>query len=316
MIQPTVARCPHCGVETAYGQQLQLERNHAERAAVQEDPRTGSAIKRLFKGGGYLLRGWRFVFSEHPTLVGYCAAPVIIAIISISAVIALLGYYYGDIMGALWDKPATWYMVTLWYVVMVFVFLLMLVLGYVAFFIIQTILSAPFNDILTERVEMLAVDKDPPPFTFARFTRGIAVTLVHTVVKLSIYIFFMVPLIIIGWIIPVVGPIISSVGGFIVTAYFVSYDQMDYAMARREWSFGRKVRVVSKNLSLTFGFGSSMAGVLLIPLLGILFIPLAAVGGTLLFCDLERHGAFVDQLPAQLPPQQSSPPQQGMPTQM
>jgi len=313
MIEPTVAKCPHCGVATAHGQQVQMEQAAAHRAALEVDPRTGSAIKRLFRGGGYLMRGWRFVFSEHPTLVGYCAAPVIIAIISISAVIALLSYYYSDLMGALWARPDTWYMITLWYVVMVFVFLLMLVLGYVAFFIMQTILSSPFNDILTERVEMLAIGKEPPPFTFARFTKGIAVTLVHTVVKLSIYIFFMVPLILIGWIVPVVGPVVSSVGGFIVTAYFGAYDQMDFAMARREWSFGRKIRVVSKNLSLSFGFGSSMAGVLLFPILGILFIPLAAVGGTLLFCDLERHGAFNDQAVVQVPPQ--APPQQYPPQQ-
>ena len=238
------------------------------------------------------MKGWRFVFSEHPSLVGYCAAPVIIAIMSISAVIGLMSYYYGDIMSMVWARPDAWYLLTLWYVVMVFVFLLMLVLGYVAFFIMQTILSSPFNDILTERVEMLAIGKEPPPFTFARLARSVALTLLHTLVKLSIYIFFMVPLILIGWVIPVVGPIISSVGGFIITAYFVSYDQMDFAMARREYTFGHKVRTVTKNLSLTFGFGGSMAAILFVPVVGILFIPLAAVGGTLLFCDLEKHGAL------------------------
>ena len=277
---------------------------------IQPDPRTGSAIRRLFRGGGYLMKGWKFVFSKHPTLVAYCAAPVIISLLTITAVVALLGYYYNDIMASLWDRPEAWYLVVLWYVVKVFVFLLMLMLGYVAFFVTQSILSSPFNDILTERVEMLAIGKEPPPFTLARFTKSIAVTLVHTVVKLSIYVFFMVPLILIGWIIPVVGPVISSVGGFIITAYFVSYDQMDFAMARREWSFGRKIRAVTKNLSLTFGFGGSMAGILFIPILGILFIPLAAVGGTLLFCDLEIHGAFVEDAPAQVAAPQSYPPRQ------
>ena len=310
LIQPTAAQCPHCGVETLSGQHKRLERAAAAEAAARIDPRTGSALKRLTRGGGYLLRGWRFVVSEHPTLVVYCVAPVIIALMTISGVIALLSYYSGDMLSALWARPEPWYLVTLWYVVMVFAFLLMIVAGYVAFFVIQTILSSPFNDILTERVEMLAIGKEPPPFTLARFTKSIAVTLVHTVVKLSIYVFFMVPLILIGWIIPVVGPVISSVGGFIITAYFVSYDQMDFAMARREWSFGRKIRAVTKNLSLTFGFGGSMAGILFIPILGILFIPLAAVGGTLLFCDLEIHGAFVEDAPAQVAAPQSYPPRQ------
>ncbi len=303
MIEPTAIKCPHCKVETPHGVQQRQERSAAERASEQVDPRTGGGAKRLFRGSGYLGRGWRFVTSEHPGLVAYCVAPVIIAIISISTVFGLLSYYYSDLMGMLWSRPDSWYLLTLYYIVAVFVFLLMLVLGYVAFFIMQTILSSPFNDILTERVEMLAIGKEPPPFTMARFAKGIAVTLVHTVVKLSIYIFFMVPLLLIGWIIPVVGPVVSSVGGFIVTAFFVSYDQMDYAMARREWPFGQKIRAVTRNFALCFGFGGSMAGVLWVPIVGILFIPLAAVGGTLMFCDLETHGAFEQQALAQPLPQ-------------
>ena len=42
---------------------------------------------------------------------------------------------------------------------------LVLLLSYVAFFVVQAILSAPFNDLLSERVEQLAYGNEPPPFS-------------------------------------------------------------------------------------------------------------------------------------------------------
>lgn len=280
-------------------------------ATLPEDPRAGGSATRLLRGARYLTRAWGFVFSEHPSLLKYCALPLMISMAVITGVVATLGYYYNDIVGAIWARPEQWYWMILWYLMYVFMLLLVIVVGYVAFFLLQTLLSAPFNDMLTEQVELIAYGKTPPPFNFAKFARGIAVSLVHALIKLSIYLVFMLPLLLLGWVIPFVGPVISSVGGFIVTAYFICYDQMDFSMARREWSFGNKIRVVTANMGLTFGLGGAMAGMLWIPIIGILFLPLAAVGGTLLFCDLERNGALVHagpQLPAAVPPQQSSPP--------
>jgi uncharacterized protein involved in cysteine biosynthesis len=66
-----------------------------------------------------------------------------------------------------------------------------------------------------------------------------------------------------------------------------------WEMDRRQWGFKAKWTLLKANRALTFGFGAAVALMLMIPLVGLLCAPTAAVGGTLLFCDLEQGGALL-----------------------
>lgn len=258
------------------------------------DPREGGAVNRFFRGFGYLFEGWGFVFGKHPALVKFCLLPLLINLLVFAGVGVALYFFYGDLVNLIWAKPESWLLRVLWYLAYVFIFVAILLLSYLAFFVLQAILSAPFNDVLSERVEELAYGRSPPPFAWARLARGLGATVLHEMAKLSIYVAVMLPLFFLNVIIPVLGPALFMFAGGYLTAKFFAYDFMDFAMARREWPFSRKWRVLKQHRALTIGFGSALAVALLVPLVGLLCVPMAAVGGTLMFCDLERAGAFAD----------------------
>lgn len=262
------------------------------------DPREGGRADQLFRGMGYLFRGWGFV-GKHGSLVKFCILPTILTILVFFGVGFLLYHYYGDLVALIWAKPSFWLWRIFWYLLYVLIFVAVLLIGYVAFFVVQGIITAPFNDLLSEKVEELAYGREPKPFVWGTFAKGIGMTLLHEVAKLSLWLAVMIPLFLISFI-PVIGTVVFAVGGFITTARFFAYDHLDYCMARRLWPFKRKRAALKAHRALTSGFGAGVALVVLIPVVGLLSIPMAAVGGTLLFCDLEKVGAFE--------PQQEEPP--------
>lgn len=250
------------------------------------DPRRGNAIVRIFRGFGYLFEGWAFVFSRHPSLLKFCLLPLLINILVFSGVAVSLYFYYGDLVALIWAKPETWLLQILWYLAYIFIFLIILLLAYLAFFIVQALLSAPFNDLLSERVEILTTGEEPPAFSWDRLIRGLGKTMLHELAKLGIWVAIMAPAFLVSFV-PVIGKPVFAVIGFYITATFFAYDYIDYSMARREWTFKEKRALLKQNRALSFGFGSSLAVALLIPVVGLLCVPMAAVGGTLLFCDLQ-----------------------------
>ncbi|MBW2733031.1 MAG: EI24 domain-containing protein [Deltaproteobacteria bacterium] len=254
------------------------------------DPRHGGRLDQLFRGMGYLFRGWGFI-GKHPSLVKYCILPTVLTILVFLGVGFLLYQYYGELVALIWAKPTFWLTRIFWYLLYVLIFVAVMLIGYVAFFVVQGIVTAPFNDLLSEKVEEIAYGREPQPFVWSIFAKGIVAAILHEVAKLALWLAVMIPLFLFSFV-PVIGTLVFAIGGFITTTRFFAYDHLDYSMARRLWSFKRKRAALKQNRSLTSGFGAGVTLVLLIPVVGLLSIPMAAVGGTLLFCDLEKVGAF------------------------
>jgi CysZ protein len=260
------------------------------------DPRQGLAPTRALRGAGYLGRGYRFVFTDHRELLQLCLVPLLINLVIFTGAAVGLYIYWGDIIDWIWPRPDALGWKILWYVLYVFIVAMVLLMGYVLFFALQGILSAPFNDMLSERVEQLAYGKAPPPTTAGRLARGAAYSLACEARKQGLYVVGMGLLLVIKLLVPVAGPVIFLVGGFVLSASFFCYDFMDFSMARRELSWANKRAVLKQNRALTLGFGAMLAGAMAIPLVSSVSMPMAAVGGTLLFCDLEQAGALEDVL--------------------
>jgi CysZ protein len=229
-------------------------------------------------GFAYLLRGVAFATANR-TLLKWALLPLLVAALVYSKPSGLLGRL-------LWD------------LLYVFVVALVLALAYLTFFAVQAILASPLNDLLSERVEALAFGRSPPPFSAARFLRGLATTMLHTAGRFLLYLLVMLPLFLLGHVLPVIGTALFLVAGSAASALFFAYDALDYPMSRREWSFGRKWSAVLANKSLLLGFGSTVVLAGLLPVVAVFVFPAAVVGGTLLFCDLENAGAFGEHGPS------------------
>ncbi len=86
--------------------------------------------------------------------------------------------------------------------------------------------------------------------------------------------------------VPGVGTIPATICSYIFAALLASHEFVGLPLTRRFVSYRGRWRAVRENLSVTLGFGATVLLLLVIPAAGFFVLPLASVGGTLLFCDL------------------------------
>jgi uncharacterized protein involved in cysteine biosynthesis len=156
------------------------------------------------------------------------------------------------------------------------------VLGAVVMFIVlQPVLGAVFNDVLTERVERKVISDVP----HARFLPSAGRALAHGVLKLVLFgIAFVIGL---G-----LGAVTAGLGGAIgvgLGALFLAYDGFDYPLARRSLGFWAKWRYLALHPAQTIGYGLGATIFYLVPLALIVAPPFAAVGATLVYLETESR---------------------------
>jgi CysZ protein len=91
---------------------------------------------------------------------------------------------------------------------------------------------------------------------------------------------------------PGVGHVAWIVASGLWTMAWLAVEYLDSPMTRHRYTFADVRRVVWKRFTLSLGFGAALYILLWIPILNFFLIPLAVVGGTLLFRGLEEAGAL------------------------
>ena len=105
------------------------------------------------------------------------------------------------------------------------------------------------------------------------------------------------PIFIVHWLVPPLAPL-CWLAGLVQTALFFAFDGFNEPLHRRGLGFAAKWRFLVDHLAESLGFGSLVAVLMAVPLVSVLVAPIAVVGGTLLFVELEassrrRSGAAV-----------------------
>ncbi len=85
--------------------------------------------------------------------------------------------------------------------------------------------------------------------------------------------------------VPGIGTIASMVGGLTLTATIVCLDFLDPPLERRRLRFRAKLAIVFRSLPASASFSLVCLGLISIPFLNLLTIPLCVASGTLFFCD-------------------------------
>ncbi|MGB5962367.1 MAG: EI24 domain-containing protein [Coleofasciculaceae cyanobacterium] len=84
---------------------------------------------------------------------------------------------------------------------------------------------------------------------------------------------------------PGIGTLIASIAGIALAALIVCLDFLDAPLERRRLGFREKLGIIFQNLPATASFSLVCLGLVSIPLLNLLTIPLCVASGTLFFCD-------------------------------
>jgi CysZ protein len=157
----------------------------------------------------------------------------------------------------------------------------LIALGSIVFSSVVNILAIPFNDYLAEMAESYTSLPPAPSYTrgFLGRTRLITIDLFKTMAALWIQITLLVIGLFTLWL-PFLQIITLVFSCWLMTFNFISYPQ-----TRRAEGLFKGFGFVLQYPFASFGFGLSIGFLFAIPFVSIITLPLAVVGGTILFAE-------------------------------
>ncbi len=231
------------------------------------------AVRQFFAGFLLPLRGGLLLLRQR-RLLAVAAAPLLLDVLLYLAAFLLVVHYYEEWFGLLWAQPTAWYWYAGYVVLRFGAFLLLLALLFFSFVFVGTAVAAPFLEVLSARVEqLLQAQETTAPTPRLSWLQESLRALGHAILLLGLWL-GVLPL----SFVPVLGPPLWLV----ISWLFLAYNFATFAFARRPWSFREQWRRLLHAWAATLGFGAAVFLILLVPLLGLVLLPTAAVGGALL----------------------------------
>jgi CysZ protein len=243
------------------------------------------------KGVSYAFRGMG-ILRKYPGLARYWSIPILLTLAALVASVVLSVRYHDDLLRLVWAEPIAHDTLSrilrgLYWLARVLTFIASFGLLVVVCAVLSTLAAAPFNDALSEAIELREAGRTPPPFSLTRLLADGVRTVALEALKLSALVLLMGPLWLLSFLVPGVGQLIyAGVGAFITCVYF-ALDYIDWPASRRGLSIRERLSLFWQRPWLMLGFGAAVWACLFVPFLNLAFMPIAVAGGTRLFLDLE-----------------------------
>ncbi|TAG97671.1 MAG: hypothetical protein EAZ09_06595 [Oscillatoriales cyanobacterium] len=256
----------------------------------------------LLAGFTYPVRAFTLL-SQNPKLWGYVLIPVLLNFIigislylgllfpslsGIDILVADLSLRFNTLIAGLPAWLSFLAVLTLvfgWLLRILLVAGLLLIIG---FLLVQfgVILGSPWYGQLSAQLELLRNGQLPAeePMNLSSIFQDIKRAIAFEFRKLQLLLSFGIPLLLLNFI-PGVGSIVGTLGGIALGATLVCFDFLDAPLERRRRPFQEKLEIIRGSLPASGSFGLVCFGLVSIPLLNLLAIPLCVTAGTLFFCD-------------------------------
>lgn len=144
------------------------------------------------------------------------------------------------------------------------------------------ILGAPWYGQLSEQVEKLRTGQ--VEVVEVGIVRDIGRALLFELKKLLLMAVVGIGLLLLNFL-PVIGSVLGTLGGFSLAAILVCLDFLDGPSERRRFPFRHKLRIVLGSLPASASFSLVCLGLISIPFINLLTIPICVAAGTLFWCD-------------------------------
>jgi CysZ protein len=258
------------------------------------------AVRGFWWGFRQPFRGARFAYFTHPGLARIWIWPIVITMACIVGVAVAVWLWHDDLLGLAWSEPVgDGFWVTVQRVVRPVARVLLLVLlaaiGLLVVYILSSLFSAPFKDRLSEEVELIYRKKQAPAFSWDRLLRDLLLTVRLELGKTALYLVIMVPSLLLSLLVPVLGQVLYTIFGYLLTIVFFAVDYTDWPLARRGRGVRERARILRRNFVRMLGLGTGVWLFVFIPFVGLFFMPAAVAGGTLLILDLEADGDLEEE---------------------
>lgn len=187
----------------------------------------------------------------------------------------------------------TWYWVIVRYIwFIVITVLLFISFGYL-FLSVAKILAAPFNDLLSEKIEIMHnPNYKEPESAFFHLAKTLIPTLLEELRKITIiitaylllYFLTLLPLL----------QVIAVPAIVVYSMLVISIDFCDYTFARHQMTYKEKLAFIKKHTFEMLGFGAAAYLFLFIPFVNLLIIQVAVISSTLFVVETIK---FTHSLP-------------------
>ena len=147
------------------------------------------------------------------------------------------------------------------------------------FFIFVSIFASPFNDLISTRVEEIYIGKNEDDEPFSRMLKKVPTILKNEAKKIGFIALLAIVNLIIGFTFPP--------ASFVLAGLMFAISFVDYSWSRNEMTFGECFQNLKKGFLAYLLGGISFMFLISIPLLNLLFLPLAVVFFTIIYCELK-----------------------------
>lgn len=239
-----------------------------------------ATISQLWFGLTLPARAMRLIFSK-PKLLAWSIFPIVIT----TALSIFVLYRFQDATQAamlryfeVWGLPQEgWVAIAATVAVRILLFFA----GALTFSFAATLIASPFNDFLAEATESyLPRALSPVTLTGWRIkARLLAIDGAKALATLA----FGVLALLLSWV-----PVLNVIA-FALTFTLLAFQFLSYPQTRRGHGLTRSLRFVARNWPAVLGFGAAQIFLFSVPFLSAFFLPLAVVGGTVLFGEYSER---------------------------
>ncbi len=235
----------------------------------------------LFKGFFDCFSGFGLLF--RPGIKRFVIIPFIINITLFTLATKLLSSQLSVWVDKLLPSWLSWLEWLIW---PLFAIAMLLIVFY-TFTVIANLLAAPFNSLLSAKIEAMLTDKQPEDINSDKFIKLIYRTIKSELQKILYAMKWFIPLLIIT-LIPVVN-IVAPFLWILFAAWFFSLEYCDYPLANRGCFFDEVKAYNKKNRMRTLGLGTGVFIMTSIPIVNFFAMPIAVAGATKLTTKLNQQ---------------------------
>ncbi len=234
----------------------------------------------------YFREGLHLIWN--PELRLYLVVPLIVNCILFLVLTSVFVFYFRDFVDSLMSIIPSFLEPLAWIVFFVAGVLALIVYGY-SFNMITNILAAPFYGILAAKAEAILTGISPPEESMGSMVKR---TLYREIEKLLYFLkrgIIVILIVMLLATIPVVNLFAPSLLGLAWAAWSMSIQYTDYSADNHQLAFKPLRQCLWKKKYSSLGFGGFTVMCSVIPVINIIAMPVAVVGGTLFWLRELKH---------------------------
>ncbi len=237
----------------------------------------------FFHGLAAAPRALRFIRSNRG-MAKFFVIPFLLNIIILSSIVVFIyTTVYDPLLGLV--SGTAWYNRAIEFVLAPLLFLALAILIVLLYSILGSVVTAPFNDFLSKKVEeTMAASTIDEKLSFAAAIKDVFRVIGNVIKLLGIVILVQIILLFLN-LIPVAGSVLYSVTGFLATSYFIGFQFFDFPLERRRYRFREKMAVAWRFRRTVAGVGASLFLMTFVPLVGFLGLNIATVAAAMIFVE-------------------------------